>query len=231
MSEEKSLQSPDETSAQEEQQPAAKAEPKAHPVIEYLRHPLVVLLVGSLVGSIVIPYINARSTETRLFQEARLRKATEIMNHSREFSSEMNSLMTAIGSYHFDNIRMRIRPAEYKQTQKEFNKKMNDRYIEFDKKAWWWYGSLLQEAAILKLASQDDLRKIDEDIKKYAANVNEHTGVMGELWHAVVSPDYDPHDEKIARFIEVANKKVAELSEDRRIIIEHIIQVITSTGN
>jgi hypothetical protein len=193
-----------------------------------LRHPLVLLLVGSLLTALVIPYINARSNRANLIREARLKKAIEIINRSSEFNSQLNSLGTALGVFHFDNVRAKTPLPECREAQKTLNMDMNARYLEFEKRSWWWYGDLLQEAVVLELASPTDLQRLGTDVNEYGANVGQSVGTLSDLWHALVSPDYDPNDKKISKLIDDTNQKLADLFESRRKLTERLVQHFTT---
>src|SRR6185436_1505816 len=46
--------------------------------LEILRHPLVLLIIGATITSLLFPYLNSRVNRNELLQEAKLKKASEI---------------------------------------------------------------------------------------------------------------------------------------------------------
>ena len=75
--------------------------------LHILRHPLFLLVVGSVIGSFLIPWISQKTDRNRVLREARLKKAVEIVNHNTETISQLNAMVTRLGIFHKDNIRLK----------------------------------------------------------------------------------------------------------------------------
>jgi hypothetical protein len=133
--------------------------------IEALRHPLGLLILGSALSSLLIPWISSRSTEAKLLQEARLTRALEVGTHNRDFDSKLNGLLTYMEMFHTQNVRMKLKPAELKEAQTAFRNKYTERYLALNETAWWWYGDITREAYLLRLTSEKDRKRLNEDCK------------------------------------------------------------------
>lgn len=53
-------------------------------ILNVLRHPLLLLVIGSVIGSFLIPWISQKTDRNRVLREARLKKAVEIVNNNTE---------------------------------------------------------------------------------------------------------------------------------------------------
>jgi hypothetical protein len=163
---------------------------------EFTSNKLVLLMVGAALTGLVVPYINSK----RLTEEIRLKKALEIANHNLEFNRGFNSLKTALTTFYFDNRRrVEARPdewnsADFRAEQVRFNKEMNTQYAEFDKQTWFWYRGVLQEAQILGLIPNNswNYERFKCVAAAYDKNVGDSVGALGDFWHNIVSPHYDP---------------------------------------
>ena len=69
-------------------------------LLEILRHPLALLIIGATITSLLVPYLNSRVNRNELLQEAKLKKASEIREHVIEFNSELNALETMLELFH-----------------------------------------------------------------------------------------------------------------------------------
>ena len=200
-------------------------------VAEVLRHPFVLFLIGVVTTSLLVPYLNSKINRNQLLQEARLKKAIEIGNHNTQFNSKFNALKTMLESFHNQNVRLRLEPAELRQAQLKFRDDFTRRYLDLDEVAWWWHPDLEREAFVMSLIPTDELQALDVDSKEYGNNVNKSFTILRPLWQELTSRDYNPNDVKSTDKI---NKIVTEtqtlgpLFDERRILIERITKHFTS---
>jgi heme exporter protein D len=87
-------------------------------LLEILRHPFVLLIIGATMTSLIVPYLNSKINRNQLLQEARLKKAVEIREHNTEFSSKLNALKTMLETFHNMNVRRLTCGALPKQSRK-----------------------------------------------------------------------------------------------------------------
>jgi len=164
-------------------------EPKG--ILSALRHPLFLLIVGSIIGSFLIPWISQKTDKSRVLREARLKKSVEIVNNNTQTLSQLNSLVTRLGIFHKDNIRLKPSPAKLGELQDKLADDMNAHYAEFEKNGWWWYRSLNDEAVILEIVPPGGSDKLGTDINAYADNVTQTVAAFGDFWHKCLSKEYD----------------------------------------
>ncbi|MGH9908676.1 MAG: hypothetical protein ACRD8U_24210 [Pyrinomonadaceae bacterium] len=170
---------------------------------EASQHPLILLLVGSVLSSLLIPGISARSTEAQLIQETRLKKALEVGIHNREFDSKLNGITTLMKTFHNQNVRMKFNPVELRQAQNAFRKDYTDRYLALNETAWWWYWDIQREARLLKLTSASDDARLDQKIKEYGDSTTVSVGAIAPMWKFLSSYEYRIDDGSQVEFIKL----------------------------
>jgi hypothetical protein len=195
-------------------------------LVEIPKHPFVLLVLGAIITSLLIPYLNSKVTRSQLLQEARLKKATEIGDRNMEFSSKFNALKTMLESFHRRSVRLRLPPSEFKETHSRFVDDFYKRYLELDEKAWWWYPAVEREASVLHLVSETEQQTLSTDCKAYGDNLNESFNILRPLWQAMTSNDYNPSDknsaEKVEKIIKEANDQLPKLFQARNDLMERI---------
>ena len=202
-------------------------------VIAGLGHPLLLLILGSLLTYVIAPVILDRINDRKLRDEARQRKALEVWQHNTEFNSKLNALKTMLESYHNQNVRFQLAPADLLEAQKEFRREFTKRYLELDEMAWWWYRDLQREMNALHLVPKDQLPRLNTDLDKYGANVNESVGLLRPLWQTLTSHEYQPTDEKTkAKFEQLrqnAERDLPRLFNERSELIQDVTQIINGS--
>src|SRR6266536_1395231 len=104
----------------------------------FFGHPLVVVIVSAVIGSLLIPPISDAINRKKVVREARLRKAIEIVDNNTKTITQLNSMVTRLSSFHDNNIRRQPTPAKLKELQEKLVEDMDNRWSEFDKMGWWW---------------------------------------------------------------------------------------------
>lgn len=170
---------------------------------EASQHPLILLLVGSVLSSLLIPGISARSSEAQLLQETRLKKALEVGTHNREFDSKLNGITTLMKTFHNQNVRMKFNPVELREAQNAFRKDYTDRYLALNETAWWWYWDIQREARLLKLTSAADDTRLDQKIKEYGDSTTASVGAIAPMWRFLSSYEYRIDDASQVEFVKL----------------------------
>src|SRR5437660_10988526 len=127
-----------------------------------LSHPLFLLAVGSVIGSLLIPRISEQTSKKKVLQEARLRKAVEIVDTNNKSISQLNSLLTRVKMFDDNNTKLKPSNSKLKELQEKLVEDVDNRWLDWEKTGWWWYRTLNDEAVILELVpatGSDRLRK------------------------------------------------------------------------
>lgn len=200
-------------------------------VVQSLGHPLMLLLIGSLLTYIVAPIVVDGINARKMRQEAKQKKAQEIWARNTEFNSKLNTLKTMLESYHNQNVRFRLPPAELAEAQKEFRREFSKRYLELDETAWWWYRDLQREASNLNLAPADQIGPLNQELDKYGRNVTDSVLLLRPLWVTITSHEYHPDEEKtkneFKNYADQAKAGLEPLFHGRSDIIRNVTGIIT----
>lgn len=203
----------------------------------FLRHPLFLLLAGvfatALATAVLVPWISSRANRNNLLQEARLKKAIEIRNKSTTINGQLNTLFTRLGMFHQDNIRLKPPSPELRRVQAKLADDMNNRYLEFDKEAWWWYKDIYEEARLLEVLPPEGTersRKLRKDLDQYAENIRKSVTAIGVFWHACVAQNYDFEEEGNTTAIQTSQtEELKNLSWAREDLINQIVLDLNTT--
>lgn len=201
-------------------------------VVDSLGHPLSLLILGGLLTYIVAPIIVNDINARKLIQERKQTKAHEIWDHDTEFNSKLNALKTMLSSYHNQNVRLQLPPDDLREAQKEFRRNFNQRYLELDEMAWWWYRTVQKEARDPSLVPPGQLPRLESDLNEYGTNINQSIGLLRPIWRALTSHDYRPDDDKSRAEFEALEKaadaQLPNLFEERAKLIEDVTTIVTT---
>jgi hypothetical protein len=195
----------------------------ASPAVDFLRHPLVLLVVGSVIGSVLIPRISEQAGKTKVLQDARLRTAVQIVDNNTRTVSQINSIVTKLSTLHDENRRLKPSPAKLSERQDKLAEEVSNRYEEFEKTGWWWYRDLNDEAVILELVPPTGSDKLREDVNAFANNILETVNTMNELRHACLAAAYDYKDERVTKIKDDVNKRLGSLFNARNNLVNHLV--------
>jgi hypothetical protein len=204
-------------------------EPKG--VVQVLRHPLFLLAVGSIIGSFLIPWISQKSDKSRVLREARLKKSVEIVNSNIRTQSQINSLVTRLGTFHKDNIRLKPSPAKLSILQDKLAENMSAQHAEFEKTGWWWDGSLKDEAVILEIVPSGGIDKLQRDVDAYAKNTYDTVDSFGDFWHKCLSKEYNFEENGTVTQIQITmNERLKQLAAERVTLVNNLVQDFSYGG-
>lgn len=201
---------------------AAMAE-ESKGILSTLRHPLFLLVVGSVIGSFLIPWISQMNDRNRILREARLKKSVEIVENNTRTISQLNQLLTRLGMFHVDNRRLNPSPKELKQRQDKVAEDANNLYLEFNKTAWWWYEDLRDEALILKTVDDNTSQSLTQHIDAYSKNISDSVVAVRRFWHACVASDYDYRSDEVSKLYDDAHNILKDSSRSRQQLLRNLI--------
>jgi uncharacterized membrane-anchored protein YhcB (DUF1043 family) len=195
--------------------------------LDVLKHPLLLLIVGSIIGSILIPRISEKASHAKALQDARLRKAVDIIDNNTRTISQLNALRTRLGMFHTDNVRLSPSPAKLDGMRDKLGAEMNDRYLEFEKTGWWWYRDLNDEAVVLEIVPRTGSEKLRSDVNAYHSNILATVNLLNQMWHACVDARYDYKDPHITQIQENMNKEWDNLTNTRNQVVNNLVADFT----
>src|SRR5262245_33649826 len=102
----------------------------------FCRHPLTLLIVGTLTGSVLIPWVAGRANKQAVLTEARVKEAIDIMTTSNSVNAILNKMTTAWDT--FEKYSAPESEEDYRRRREEHRHKIDSLYADFDSIAWWW---------------------------------------------------------------------------------------------
>jgi len=185
-----------------------------------LKHPLVILLVGTSLSYIFIPWISEKSSHKRLLQEQRINLATEILKQGLQDDQQLSSIHTAFAIFDKQQSAFPGDPSSGKQIRDNFSRL----YGEFDQHAWWWYHDLTVKSRLLGLPveGQKEIEKLQD---LYRQNLVNSAQQVERLRVQFCAKSYNPDDPRNAQVLGETKKALDELVIERGAIVSRMSNV------
>ncbi len=162
-----------------------------------LKHPLVLLLIGTTLGSFLIPHLNDRSTQKTARQEQRVKMAISIIEQDHETNKEISGMMNYLLLVRQNLQVAGLTSSVVEKEEYTARQKMDDMYLAFNNgQAWWWYSDIQADARLSALATSEESRKIAPLASQYGTDLNDETQALSQLWSAFLKSDFKPSDAK-----------------------------------
>jgi hypothetical protein len=189
---------------------------------ELSRHPLFLLLLGSLIGSVLIPWLNTRADRQRLLREARLKAASEIIRHNLDMNQKLNTLQTTLELFHKNNASSVIPVSERSHERAALRIRFDSAYLDFDQFAWWWYRDIYRDAVLLGIADKQKLKIISTALEAYTRNLSDSAGTVYSFAYQCFGPGYDPADQGLTTRMGATRRRLTDLAFEREKLISQI---------
>jgi len=161
---------------------------RANQIDSFFRHPLVLSIIGALLGSLLIPWVAGRANKQAVLAETRVKQAIDIMATSNSVNVMLNKVKTGFESFEKDSLST-ASPQEYQNRREELRRQIYALYADFNSVGWWWTWNTYNQARILRLISPTALEQMKSDIMKYDSNLQETVHLLDGPWHAYLSDD------------------------------------------
>jgi hypothetical protein len=169
------------------------------------------LLIGSGLSYLLIPWISEKSTHKRVLQEGRVSEARYVLNQALVDDKQLNTILTTFEMFDKEAA---SDPKNYKSAQTQLKRTITDLYIEFDRHAWWWGHDLTVQCGLLRLpqGSKETIEKLNDD---YAKNLVDATKQVDLLRGQFFSKNYAPLDSHNAKALQSARDAFNRLAAGR----------------
>jgi len=148
-------------------------------MLEVSKHPLVVLVAGAIIGSIVVPRVNARIERARRLHELRTQRATRVLESGFDIERRFNAVTTTFQSFYKDEV---ITGTANHDSRQAFRTRVHATYQEFDRDAWWWHWQTLDEVRVLQLVGNVQLGALEQAVKNYQEALLASTDALDRYW-------------------------------------------------
>ena len=187
--------------------------------MEATKHPLVVLLTATLLGSALVPFVNAQIARQNRQTELKLNRATEALRSHAATERRINELQTAFMMFAKDGLWSDL------QARREIRSRLSASYVEFNRDAWWWYWELLQEVRLLRLVDESAAREIRSGIEEYSANLRQTTQEAEPLWSLLSGQEFTANRRQ--EVLESATARLEALRQERQQLVRRIVAPLT----
>jgi Tfp pilus assembly protein PilX len=184
--------------------------------METTKHPLVVLLAATILGSAVVPFVNARIARDSRDNELKLSRAMEALRASATTERQINELQTEFMLFAKNDLWDNV------QARRDVQSRLSALYGDFNRDAWWWYWQLLQEVRLLRLVDEASIREVRSSIEEYSANLQQTTREAAPLWSLL---NGRPLNAKVRRdTLESAAVHLEALRQKRQALVRRMIE-------
>src|SRR5271154_4897387 len=115
-------------------------------------HPMVLLLLGTAISAVLIPYISGTISDRKLLQDERSKQALTIIEESGLVDKHLETLQTTCEMFTKDTHGER---KEIVEAQRQLKKDLDEQYRTFNEHAWFWHRTLELRSILLKVPDKD----------------------------------------------------------------------------
>jgi len=191
------------------------------------KHPLMLLLIGSVLSYVLIPWISDKAAHKRLLQEQRVNRACDVLKQGLVDDEQLNSIQTAfeIFSKQADSD-----PKSYKAAQEQLKSDFNKLYFDFDRHAWWWDHDLPVQARLLELPNGSDtsIQKLHD---AYKSNLLASVQQVDVLRAQFFAKDYNPRDPRNSETLSKTRSKLNDLATARGGLTSQLADMFMPSGH
>ena len=186
----------------------------------FCRHPLTLLVVGTLTGSVLIPWVAGRANKQAVLTEARVKEAIDIMTTSNSVNALLNKIVTALET--FEKYSAPESQEDRRRRREELRHTIDALYAEFNSIAWWWPWNDYNQARVLRLIPSSRLDKFQDETGKYVENLVETLHTLDPVWSALPDKPKSPQTADHKAITLTLKKRLDELKTQRDEIVQHM---------
>jgi hypothetical protein len=162
-------------------------------LLKRVQQPLIMLLLGTVLGSALIPWIQSRSNMKRVRHQERIKLALEIIDQNRRTNSKLVGLRTALELFAKDHASPQP-TAKMATQQEDMLQHYNAQYLSFNEQAWWWYWGVQMKAQLTTLATPEEAVKIQNLASLYNTKLQQCVADLDDSWEKLLRQKYDPRN-------------------------------------
>jgi hypothetical protein len=189
-----------------------------------LSHPLFILVAGTVLGSLIIPWITGIAAGRQLQREAQQKTALEGLEQGFEVDRRFNAVETAVESFH---KRQDQTGSVLAAEQPAVRTQIGDLYQQFNGTAWWWFRQEFHKAKVLDLLSEARLRSLEDLDECYGFNLLSSTAELSRLETLVLADRRSPASADEASAI---HQRLDELTSERDEYLQEMAHLVAGRG-
>lgn len=145
------------------------------------------LMAGTLLSSLIIPWINGRSARVERRQNGRQQKAVEVLRAAGQDTRRLNALRAVFDSYERDVGAAKGESVEDRRA--DLQRRVYDLYGEFNGDAWWWYWEALREADVFDWLNPAEQARLRQLASRYQENLTAAVKAFEPPWQRYLSEE------------------------------------------
>ncbi len=197
---------------------------RKHWLPDSLRHPLTVLFAGTVISSMAIPWLNARSARARQVEEARQLKAMEILRGAIADNTRLNSVRSAFNVFEKEGG-LTGNPELVEERRAELRKRVYDSYGEFEQTAWWWYWGVAREAELFGWLPATDIATFRAVAQQYQDNLYECSAFVQRPWQRYLSEAKESPAEKKQPLMPAMESTLGKKQAERDLLCARMVRL------
>lgn len=197
-------------------------------ISKIVQQPLGVLLIGTLLGSLLIPQLNDISNRRKLRHEERVKVALMIIEQSHETDRRLYNLMDYLVLFRKDHDDPAMSAAFLKEEQRTARKTFNDMYLAFNAQAWWWHWNVKSESSLSAIATTAESKEIGELAQQYSEALGECTKAVSTLWAPFLKKPFKPDNPENDALIDAARENLTKARTRRNQLAIQMAKVFAS---
>lgn len=148
------------------------------------------MLVGTLLGSLIIPHLRDREARKRELANLRLQKAFAAFSANQEVDADLNGMITG-----FENLlKARVHTLD-PQRDFDLQRQIYAHHTAFNRDAWWWFPQLITEAQLFEVLDSESVTEARTLAERYEENLVATTKTLEPFWFFMEStPALSPPD-------------------------------------
>jgi hypothetical protein len=189
----------------------------------FLKHPLLITVIGTVVASAIIPGIVGRSNARAVRAKARIDQAIEVMNASNTVDMHLHKMKTAFEAFEKDALT--ASPEDYQKRRDELRARIYSIHSDFDSTAWVWAWNISYRARVLTLISEQDFAKLQFLIGKYSNNLVATSHEFDKPWRSYLPADASLPKQSTAAIMPALDKPLRDLQLERDELVRSMAEV------
>lgn len=186
-------------------------------VFERSKHPLVVLAFSTAIGAILIPSVTARIAREHRRLDLRTAHAAQALQSSADAERSLALVILEFKSF------VEYESVEDPAARAALRQRIRALWADFDRKAWWWHWSALQEAQVLRLLDEREARAMRAAVDSYQANLVSTAEALNPLSALLLSEQSRPRADLAASALVEFNNRARALQQERTTIVGALI--------
>jgi len=172
---------------------------------------MVLLLLGTAISAVLIPYISGTISDRKLLQDERSKQALTIIEESGLVDKHLETLQTTCEMFTKDTHGER---KEIVEAQRQLKKDLDEQYRTFNEHAWFWHRTLELRSILLKVPDKDRA-VMRELLEQYRQNLVDSTKALDPVWASLLSKGYKADDPRTKPLLDTSRHNLVALGAER----------------